>query len=78
MVFASKGILVNMVSPSMTDTDLIADVPERVRMVASARTPMKRLASPMDIANVIIFLVSDSAGYLCGETIRVNGGQVML
>ena len=75
---ASKGILVNMVSPGMTDTDLIADVPERIRMVASARTPMKRLASPMDIANVIVFLVSDSAGYLCGETIRVNGGQVML
>lgn len=75
---AAKGILVNMVSPSMTDTNLIADVPDRVRLVTSARTPMKRLVSPHDVAKVIVFLASDSAGFLCGETIRINGGQIML
>lgn len=75
---APKGILVNMVSPGMTDTDLILDVPERIRMVASAKTPLKRLASPNDVAKVIGFLASDDSNYLCGETIRVNGGQVMI
>jgi len=47
-------------------------------MVASAKTPLKRLASPNDVAKVIGFLASDDSNYLCGETIRVNGGQVMI
>ena len=75
---APKGILVNMVSPGMTNTNLISEVPERVRMVASAKTPLKRLATAEDIAKVIAFLASDDSNYLCGETIRVNGGQVMI
>ncbi len=75
---ATKGILVNMVSPGMTNTDLISDVPERTRMVAAAKTPLRRLASSKDVANVIVFLSSNNSNYLCGETIRVNGGQMML
>lgn len=75
---AIKGICVNMVSPGMTDTELIADIPEKVRLVTAAKTPLKRLARPEDIAGAISFLVSDRADYLTGETIRVNGGQVMI
>lgn len=75
---ASKGIQVNMVSPGMTDTNLISEVPERIRMVAAAKTPLKRLASSYDIAKVIVFLASENSNYLCGETIRVNGGQTMI
>lgn len=73
-----KGILVNTVSPGMTDTDLISEVPARQRMVLAAKTPLRRLAVPQDIAKVIVFLASNDSNYLCGETIRVNGGQVML
>lgn len=73
-----KGILVNTVSPGMTDTDLISEVSARQRMVLAAKTPLRRLATPQDIAKVIVFLASDDSNYLCGETIRVNGGQVML
>ena len=75
---ASKGIRVNAVSPGMTNTDQIADIPERIRMTAAAKTPLKRLATPEDIANAIVFLASEKSDFLCGETIRVNGGQLMI
>lgn len=75
---APKGVLVNMVSPGMTDTEQIADVPERVRLLTAAKTPLRRLAKPEDVAGAVAFLASERADYLAGETIRVNGGQVML
>lgn len=75
---AVKGIRVNMVSPGMTDTELISDIPEKIRMITAAKTPLRRLAEPEDIAKVIGFLASDGADFLTGETIRINGGQIML
>jgi 3-oxoacyl-[acyl-carrier protein] reductase len=75
---AMKGIQVNLVSPGMTQTDLIADIPEKVRLVTAAKAPLQRLAKPEDIAGAISFLASEKADYITGETIRVNGGQVML
>ncbi len=75
---APKGIRVNIVSPGMTDTDLIADVPERLRLLTAAQTPLRRLALPDDVAGAVSFLVSNRSDFLTGETIRVNGGQVML
>ena len=75
---ANKGIRINMVSPGMVDTPLIADVPEKVRLLSAAQTPLRTLATAEDIAGAISFLVSDKSNYLTGETIRVNGGQFML
>jgi 3-oxoacyl-[acyl-carrier protein] reductase len=75
---APKGIRLNSVAPGMTDTDQMANIPERVRLVTAAKAPLGRLAMPDDVAKVIVFLASDQSDYLCGETIRVNGGQVML
>ena len=75
---APMGILVNIVSPGMTDTEQIADVPERIRLMTAAKTPLRRLAKPEDVAGVVAFLASDRADFLTGETVRVNGGQVML
>lgn len=75
---AAKGITVNMVSPGMTDTELIADLPEKTRLMVAAKAPLRRLAKAEDIAGVVSFLASSKADYLTGETLRVNGGQVML
>lgn len=75
---ARKGIRVNLVSPGMTDTDLISNVPEKARLLIQARSLRGRLARPIDVANAIYFVASDDADYLTGETIRVNGGQVMI
>ena len=75
---ASRKIRVNAVSPSIADTDLNADLPNKIKLLAAAKTPLKRLASPQDIAQAIVFLADASkSGFITGETIRVNGGQVM-
>jgi 3-oxoacyl-[acyl-carrier protein] reductase len=47
-------------------------------MVIAAKTPLRRLATPDDIARSVVFLASENSDYLCGETIRVNGGQIMI
>ena len=75
---APKGIRVNLVSPGMTETEQIADVPEKTRLLTAARTPLRRLARPDDVAGAVAFLASERSDFLTGETIRVNGGQVML
>ena len=75
---APKGIRINLVSPGMVDTPLITDIPEKVRLLSAAQTPLKTLATAEDVAGAISFLASDKSNYLTGETIRVNGGQFML
>ncbi|MEZ4744517.1 MAG: SDR family oxidoreductase [Calditrichia bacterium] len=73
-----KGIRVNTVAPGMTQTAMIAGLPEKARMLAKMQSPLRRLAEPEDIANSIRFLLSPQAQHITGETIRVSGGAVML
>ena len=75
---ASNGVTVNMVSPGMTDTELIADIPEKTRLMTAAKTPLRRLAKSEDVAGAVSYLASENADFVTGESIRVNGGQVML
>lgn len=75
---APKGIRINLISPGMTDTELISNIPEKVKLVTAAQTPLRRIALPQDIAGAISFLSSDKSDFITGETIRVNGGQFML
>ncbi len=72
-----KGIRVNLVSPGMTETDLIADVPERLRKVQAMQTPLRRLATPEDVARTVAFLCSDAADFITGADIPVCGGVTM-
>jgi 3-oxoacyl-[acyl-carrier protein] reductase len=76
--FAPFGVTVNSVSPSMTDTDLIANVPKKNKLLFAAQTPIKRLALPEDVAHAVNFLISENSGFITGQTIRVNGGLNML
>jgi 3-oxoacyl-[acyl-carrier protein] reductase len=75
---APKGIRINLVSPGMVDTPLIANVPEKIRLLSAAQTPLRTLASAEDVAGAVSFLASEKSNYLTGETIRLNGGQFML
>ena len=75
---APRGIRMNLVSPGMVDTSLIADIPEKIRLLTAAKTPLRTLASAEDVAGAISFLASQKSNYLTGETIRVNGGNFML
>ncbi|KUO56406.1 MAG: dehydratase [Alphaproteobacteria bacterium BRH_c36] len=72
------GITVNMVSPSLTDTDLVAGTPDRLRQMIIGRTPLRRLATVDDVAGAILLLVSPYARFVTGENLLVTGGDVMI
>ncbi|MGQ4807054.1 hypothetical protein NKDENANG_00392 [Candidatus Entotheonellaceae bacterium PAL068K] len=76
--YGHQGIRVNVVAPGMTWTDMITHLPDKTKMLTRVQTPLRRLAEPIDIANVVAFLLSPEAQHITGETIRVNGGTVML
>jgi 3-oxoacyl-[acyl-carrier protein] reductase len=75
---APKGIRINMVTPSLVNTELTANIPEKIKLLTAAQTPLRRLALATDVAGVISFLASDKSDFLAGENVRVNGGQVMI
>ena len=75
---AHFNINVNLVSPGMTQTELISNISEKNRLLMAAKIPFKKLAEPEDIANAVSFLVDEKSNYITGETIRVNGGIIML
>ncbi len=75
--FGPQGIRCNLVHPSLIDTDLLKQRhpdPEMRRRLAEA-VPLRRLGRPEDVANVILFLLSDLAGYITGQRILVDGGR---
>ena len=75
---APKGVNVNMVSPSVISTELTADIPEKIKLITASQTPLRRLATPSDVAGAISFLAGEKANFLSGENIRLNGGQIMI
>jgi 3-oxoacyl-[acyl-carrier protein] reductase len=56
---------------------MITAMPEKVLDGMKARTPLGRLGDPRDIANAYLFLASDEASFISGETLRVDGGIVV-
>lgn len=70
----AQGITSNMISPSMAVTDLTEDVPPRLKEMEAAKSPLRRLVTPQDIAETTAFLVSDAGGYLNGVNMPLTGG----
>ena len=76
---ASLGVRVNAVSPGVIDTPFHEVFSTPDMMANFVKTiPLGRVGTSEEVANVIAFLVSDAASYIVGETIEVNGGQLML
>lgn len=75
--YGSKGIRSNIVAPGMTQTDMISGIPDKTKLLAKMSTPLRKIATPEDIANTVEFLVGDGSGHISGETIRVCGGIAM-
>jgi 3-oxoacyl-[acyl-carrier protein] reductase len=73
-----SGVRVNMVSPSMVDTDLVSNVPEKVRQMTVSRTPLRRLGTVEDVAGAVLFFASPYAEFVTGDNMLVTGGEVML
>lgn len=73
----SRGITVNVVAPGFIDTDMTQGLPDMVKEEMLKRIPLRKFGDVEDIANAVAFLASDSAKYITGETIHVNGGMYM-
>jgi 3-oxoacyl-[acyl-carrier protein] reductase len=73
----SRNITANVVAPGFIDTDMTLELPEEVRTAAMSRIALGRYGKPEDVANVVSFLVSDSASYVTGQVIEVSGGLVL-
>jgi len=75
--YASRGILINCIAPGFIDTDMTAALPEDARKVLLEQIALGRLGSPDDIANTVLYLASDLAGYVTGQVLVVDGGMVI-
>ncbi|GIV98333.1 MAG: beta-ketoacyl-ACP reductase [Herpetosiphonaceae bacterium] len=74
---ASRGITANVIAPGFIETDITAVLSEEVRKAALDRIPLGRLGSAEDVAPAVVFLASDAAGYITGQTLAVDGGMTM-
>ncbi len=74
---ASRGITVNAVAPGFISTSMTDVLSDEVKESLLGVIPMGKLGLPEDIANAVVFLASDNAQYITGQTLNVNGGMMM-
>ena len=74
--YGPSGVRVNCVAPHLIDTPMTASIFERPGVVDAmlAETPLRRMGTPDDVARAALFLCSDDAGYISGQTLCVDGG----
>ncbi len=73
----SRNITVNTVAPGFIDTDMTRELPDEQREALLGNIPLGRLGGADEIAKAVLFLASDDASYITGETLHVNGGMFM-
>ncbi|MGH8224609.1 MAG: 3-oxoacyl-ACP reductase FabG [Gammaproteobacteria bacterium] len=72
---ATRGITVNTVAPGFIETDMTNALPEAQREALAKQIPVGRLGTSEDIAGAVLYLASDAAAYVTGQTLHVNGGM---
>jgi 3-oxoacyl-[acyl-carrier protein] reductase len=75
--FALRNITCNAVAPGFIETQMTHALSEKVRESLASQIPMRRLGTPDDVAEAVLFLASDAAGYITGHVLNVNGGMYM-
>jgi 3-oxoacyl-[acyl-carrier protein] reductase len=75
---ASRGITVNVVAPGFTETDMTRELSDKVREGALSRIPSGRFGLSSEVASAVVYLASNEAGYVTGQTIHVNGGIALV
>lgn len=74
---AGRGIRVNAVAPGFIETSMTEVIPENIKEKMIASIPLGRMGRPEDVAAAVCFLASDSASYITGQVLKVDGGMVM-
>jgi 3-oxoacyl-[acyl-carrier protein] reductase len=74
---ASRSITVNAVAPGFIETDMTQALTEEMREQLRKQIPLDRLGQPSDVAKAVLFLASDDASYMTGQTIHIDGGMYM-
>ncbi|MDH4099105.1 MAG: 3-oxoacyl-[acyl-carrier-protein] reductase [Nitrospirota bacterium] len=75
--YAGRNITCNAVAPGFIDTAMTQALPEDVKNLMLSQIPLSRFGSADDVANAVLFLASDEAGYITGQVLHVNGGMYM-
>lgn len=75
---AARGITANCVAPGFIETAMTEKLPEEQRTALAGRIPAGRLGSAEDVAAAVVYLASEEAAYVTGQTVHVNGGMAML
>ena len=75
--FAQRGINVNAIAPGYIETPMTEVLPEKVKEELKRLIPMERLGKPEDVAEAVLFLVSEESNYITGHVLKVNGGIYM-
>ncbi len=73
----SRNILVNLVAPGYIVTEMTDVLGEELKNSIMSAIPLKRFGATRDVANAVVFLASDAAGYITGQVLHVNGGMYM-
>ena len=71
---ASRNITVNSIAPGFINTDMTSQLDQTQTKSLCSEIPARRLGVPTDIAAAVVFLASNSAGYITGETLNISGG----
>jgi len=75
--YAKKNITVNCISPGYITTNMTDQINEKWKEIIKSKIPMDKFGLPKDVANTVVFLSSEAASYITGQTIHVNGGMYM-
>ena len=75
---ASRNVTVNCVAPGFTASPMTDALNEKQRAMIMERVPARRLGTPDEIAGAVVYLASDEAAYVTGQTLHVNGGMAMI
>lgn len=74
---ASRNILVNAIAPGFITTEMTDTLPEEVKSSMLSQIPLAKLGNPEDVAKAVVFLASDDASYMTGQTLHIDGGMYM-
>jgi 3-oxoacyl-[acyl-carrier protein] reductase len=76
--YAKRGVTANCIAPGFIATPMTDKLNEKQREAILTRVPAGRLGGPNDVAAAVVYLASDEAAYVTGQTLHVNGGMAMI